>query len=200
MPRGSAPTTDHRPARGRGCALVLALAAETLAVWGPGWADAQEQGADVVRYAGGSRAGTSADVSANLWEEGADTVVIANGDDFPDALSGAPLATSLDAPLLLASRDSLDPTVEDELERLGASTAVLLGGTAVLSEELEEVLDDAGIRTVERIAGGDRFATAAAVAGALEADQPVATSRAAPTSPTRCRARPSRRGAGCRCC
>lgn len=157
-----------------GGAVVLALAVQTLAAGGPGRASAEEPGTEVVRYAGGSRAGTSAAISANLWEDGADTVVIANGDDFPDALSGAPLAASLDAPLLLASRDALDPTVEEELARLAPTTAVLLGGTAVLSDDLEEALVDAGVEVVDRIAGGDRYATAVAAANAFEPDQPTA--------------------------
>jgi putative cell wall-binding protein len=89
-------------------------------------------------------------------------VVLARADDFPDALAGSGLAAEVDAPILLTPTEGLAPEVADEIERLGASTAYLLGGTAALSEEVADDLEAMDV-TVERVGGAERFETAALV-------------------------------------
>jgi putative cell wall-binding protein len=79
----------------------------------------------------------------------------------------------VDAPLLLTGSDALAPVVLAEINRLGASRAVLLGGTAALSEQVATDLAVAGLE-VDRIAGPDRFGTAAAIARRLGPSAPVA--------------------------
>jgi hypothetical protein len=96
----------------------------------------------------------------------ADTVVLARDDDYADGLAGAPLAGQHAGPLLLNGSDHLDPLVAAELHRLGARTAVLLGGVGALGPQVEAEVRAQGL-TVERIAGADRFATAAAIAAEL---------------------------------
>ncbi len=49
---------------------------------------------------------------------GAEYAVLVNGENFPDALSAAPLAKKYNAPILLNSSWILDTSVEDELKRL----------------------------------------------------------------------------------
>ncbi len=128
-------------------------------------------GEDPDRTAGSNRIETSVELSQEF--ESADSVVIARSDEYPDALAGAPLATSLEAPILLTPSGSLDPAVEAEIERLGASEAILLGGTAALSSSVESsllgVVDD-----TDRYAGSNRFDTAAQIA----ADVPNPSSQA----------------------
>ena len=127
----------------------------------------------VERAAGGTRTGTAVAVSRRTVAL-ADTVVIARAGDFADALAGAPLAAALDGPLLLSGDGGLDPATMAEVERLGATRAVVLGGPAAVGPAVVDQLTDAGL-TVERIAGADRYATAAAIAAAVESpgDGPV---------------------------
>lgn len=91
-------------------------------------------------------------------------VVIASADAFPDALVATPLAASYGAPILLTRRSRLPAVVADEIRRLGARTALVVGGPARISAQVEADLRSAGIRTVERLAGADRYATAGKVA------------------------------------
>jgi stage II sporulation protein D len=114
------------------------------------------------RAAGDNRITTALAVSAEAWD-GAPDVVIAAADRFPDALAGVRLAASLEAPLLLSHRDALPGEVADELRRLGTTTAWLLGGTGALGTPVRGALADMGIIT-RRLAGGDRYATAGAIA------------------------------------
>ncbi len=119
----------------------------------------------VDRHGGTDRFATSAAVSESTFDT-ARTVVVATGVDFADALAGGPLARQLDAPLLLTRRGALPEVVADEIERLGASRALVLGGEAAVAagvaDELGGLVDD-----VERVAGTDRFDTAARIAQRL---------------------------------
>lgn len=112
----------------------------------------------VKRIAGNDRFETSVEISKELYEK-ADSVVIALGFNFPDALVGGTLAVQLDIPTLLVRHDSIDPVVEEEIERLGAKKAFLLGGEAAVGKKVEEKLRDMGL-TIDRIQGDNRFETA----------------------------------------
>lgn len=120
----------------------------------------------VDRVAGVSRIETAIEVSGLSFPEGGtSTVVLARADTYPDALAGAPLARRLDAPILLTGSDSLDASVADEIDRLGATEAVLLGGEAALTPAVREaLLADTSVNDVRRIGGPDRFSTAGLIA------------------------------------
>jgi putative cell wall-binding protein len=116
-----------------------------------------------VRYAGETRYGTALAIARD-WPAAA-AVVLARGDDFPDALAGAVLANSpaVQGPLLLTESTRLTPGVIEEIQRLGAMTVFLLGGEGAVSENVAAALQNEGL-TVRRLAGENRFATAAAIA------------------------------------
>ena len=118
------------------------------------------------RLAGNDRYETAIQVSKEGWEN-ADTVVIARGDEFADALAGAPLAYKEDAPILLTSTDHLNKEVKKEIERLGAKNAILLGGSSALSSYVDYQLQGLGLE-VERIGGDSRFDTARNIAARLD--------------------------------
>ncbi|MBA2579196.1 MAG: cell wall-binding repeat-containing protein [Euzebyaceae bacterium] len=117
----------------------------------------------VRRIAGAARIETSVEVSRTVFES-ATAVVLARADAYPDALAGAPVATGVGGPLLLSGRETLHPAVADEVGRLGATTAYLLGDSSALSAQVEADLRTAGVEDVVRIAGANRYATAAAAA------------------------------------
>ncbi len=117
----------------------------------------------VPRLAGATRTDTAVSVS-RATRPSADAVVIARSDDFPDALSAAPLAAAQSAPLLLSPPGAAPQAVLEEVRRLGARTAWLVGDRTALSDRVESDLRAAGITEVRRLAGVDRYATAAAVA------------------------------------
>lgn len=119
-----------------------------------------------LRLAGHDRIATAVGLSRTF--PAAEVVVIARADDYPDALAAAPLAAAVGGPILLAGGAGLDPLLRDELGRLGADTAYVLGGAAALSRQVEDDLAAAGIGDVRRLHGPDRFATAVAVADELE--------------------------------
>lgn len=147
---------------GRGLAAIVVGAALLTAGLAPTTARSAEP-VRVERVAGSDRIATAVAVSRAAHPDGAPAAVVARADAFADALSFGPVAASADGPLLLNPRDRLDPRVADELRRLGVDRVVLAGGTAALSAEVERSL--AASWEVTRVAGEDRYATAAAAAG-----------------------------------
>lgn len=119
---------------------------------------------EVVRWSGADRFATSAAISAQTYPAGVDTVLVASGRVFTDALSGAPVAGRDGGPVLLVDTDALPAVVAAELERLAPRRIVVLGGPATISERVVGLLD-AYSATVERWAGADRFSTSAQITG-----------------------------------
>ncbi len=135
---------------------------------------ARAQGGPVAfdRLSGAGRVETAVALSQDAFTA-ATTVLLARADAYADALAGAPLAASLDAPVLLSPSDAVPQVVLDEIARLGATTSVLLGGEAALSAGVAEQLTTAG-QDVQRLGGANRFETAVMVAGAVTGDTPPA--------------------------
>ena len=124
--------------------------------------------ATITRFAGPERTATAVAVSG-AGTDAADVVVLASATSSADALVAAPLAAALEAPLLLTGADALASTTAAEITRLGAGTALLVGGSAVLGDGVTDDLAALGV-TATRIEGADRFATAVAVAEAMAVD------------------------------
>lgn len=118
-----------------------------------------------VRAAGPDRFATAADVAGRTHPDGADTVWLATGGDFPDALAAGAVAAAEDAPLLLTAGDELPDATRAALQRLQPDELVVVGQHQAVSEEAAEAAADAaGQAQVSRLGGDGRFHTAAAVA------------------------------------
>jgi len=118
------------------------------------------------RIAGSDRYATALAICSEHFAA-ADTVVVATGEQFADALAASGLAGATDAPLLLTKRAYLPDAVLDEIERLGADKAYIVGGEAAVSSAVYDALDDAGL-TVERLGGTDRYDTSRVIANEVQ--------------------------------
>lgn len=116
------------------------------------------------RVFGANRYATALAVSAETFgADSVETVVLATGQDFPDALSASALAGALGSPMLLTPTSVLPTGLLAELDRLGATKVEIVGGEGVVGPQVVAALTNAGY-TVKRTAGNDRFLTSAAVA------------------------------------
>lgn len=95
--------------------------------------------------------------------------IIATTAGFADSLASGVLQGVLDAPLLLTPTDSLDPRVVTELDRLQVTDVYILGGTAAISQAVEDELGQQAAR-VFRVAGQTRIETAVEVANTAYPD------------------------------
>jgi putative cell wall-binding protein len=120
------------------------------------------------RLWGDDRYATAVAVSQDAYPGGADVVYLAVGTNYPDAIAAGPAAASEDAPILLASRDTLPAATATELKRLSPSKVVVLGGTAAISDLVIDLVENAlPGATVVRRAGANRYETAVEVSKAV---------------------------------
>ena len=124
---------------------------------------------NVKRIAGDDRYHTSLRVGRELKKvmkvKDFNAVVVANGDNYADALSGAYLAKVKNAPLILVNENNMEQAkkfIYDHLSKRSRkwqakSQVYLLGGEKVVPEAMREELEE--YFDIKRIAGSDRFET-----------------------------------------
>jgi putative cell wall-binding protein len=108
------------------------------------------------RLAGGTAAWTAAKISRETFDPGVPVAyVVARG---PDGLGAGTAAAKAGGPVLFVERDFLPSATRIELARLQPGRVVVVGGSSVVSDAVVAAVGG------ERVAGADRYATAAALA------------------------------------
>ncbi|MCU1484696.1 MAG: N-acetylmuramoyl-L-alanine amidase [Actinomycetia bacterium] len=123
--------------------------------------------AKVERVAGADRAGTAAMLSAATFQPGVPVVYVVNGTGFADGLVAGAAAAATSGPVLLTGRDALPAATADELARLKPAKVVVVGGSAAVADSVVKALG------ASRLAGADRYETAAVVAETFQAGTSV---------------------------
>jgi putative cell wall-binding protein len=90
-----------------------------------------------------------------------------NDGTFADGISAAALAAGRHWPVLLTSQSYVYQESVDTWRALGIHTIYLVGGPAVIGDNIRDWLVSQGL-TVHRLAGANRYGTSTAVAGANE--------------------------------
>ncbi|SFE86250.1 cell wall-binding repeat-containing protein [Peptostreptococcus sp. D1] len=118
------------------------------------------------RYSGADRFQTAVDVSKGNYPNGSSNVILVNGSNPADALSGGPLAYSIDSPILLVNAQSISTATLNELVRLNPTNVYILGGEKSVSSNLEKLIKGKLKSTTKftRISGSDRYETSVRVA------------------------------------
>ncbi len=159
--------TTHRheiQRSGIGRRVAIGVLAATLALGASLVATPAGAAFQFARWSGPSRWATSVAVSEQAFPNGATTVVVASGAAFPDALAAGPLAGSSGGPVLLTPPTTLLPETEAELVRLAPTQVVIAGGTGAVSPAVATAIEAATGVTPIRLAGRNRYETAAAIA------------------------------------
>ncbi|PYZ95912.1 hypothetical protein CR205_16165 [Alteribacter lacisalsi] len=118
-----------------------------------------DAGYNTDRIAGENRFDTSVEIAERVMDLGGsefDQVVVANGQNFPDALSVAPYAALNGSPILLTRTDRLSDGVGEYAGEFNRTLVV--GGEAAVSSEVK-----AQLPAPERAAGENRYETAVEV-------------------------------------
>ena len=118
-----------------------------------------EQQKTTTRVAGSDRIQTSVEVSKKYYNK-ADTVIVANYEQFADSLSASALSKQLKAPILLVKKDQLDSVITQEIKRLGAKNVIVIGG----EKSVDKIKDSLSQYNVRTIAGANRYETSAKIA------------------------------------
>lgn len=92
-------------------------------------------------------------------------VVIASGENFPDALSISSVASNKGWPILLVGKDYLAQDIKDYVSKQQPSRVYIVGGTGVISQSVEtQIRSLVSNSYITRLAGQDRFDTNAVIA------------------------------------
>lgn len=118
------------------------------------------------RVAGSDRYDTAVQINKDAFPDVADTVVIATGANYADALAASGLCGVYDAPLYLTPSADVYWQLAAEIERLGATKAIIVGGSNAVSNQVEAQLNAmSGVAgNVSRISGANRYDTARRIA------------------------------------
>ncbi len=153
------------------------IAFRTSSLYASIQADAQDEIVPTSRVAASNRYGTAVETSRRLFPSGCDTAVLVSGHAWPDALAATSIAGIADAPILLSGRFELTQTTRDELDRLGASSVIVVGGPGVVADRIVTDMRSDGL-VVSRLWGSDRFQTSTRVAAYAKELDPDAVSTA----------------------
>lgn len=127
---------------------------------------------DVFRIAGANRYETAADFALDRFVAPLSDVYLVTGTGFADALAVAPLAHSRFAPVLLTQRDELPPETAAAIQSLAPDRVIVVGGTGAVSDAVAAQAGAISGSEVGRIAGVDRYDTAAKLSRRVGRDLP----------------------------
>ena len=117
------------------------------------------------RLDGPNRYATAAAIARDSFPAGpVPVVLVVTGEEPADSVAAGPAADLLGGPVLPVARDSVPGDIRRELDRLDPARIVVVGGPAAVSDALLGQLQGFTTGTVTRLAGADRFETAARVA------------------------------------
>lgn len=117
------------------------------------------------RLAGPDRYATAAAIVREAFPSGPVPVAfVTTGETYADALAGGPAAHVARGPVLPVPRAGVPEPVRAELLRLRPARIVVLGGPQAVSDRQAAELGAYTTGSVTRVAGGDRYDTAAQVA------------------------------------
>ena len=157
-------------------AVASAPTASAAAVVAESATDADRDGtsdnqASIRRIGGGNRYETAANV-ARSWAPNVAVAYVVGGADYPDAMTAASRAGVHDAPLLLTRRATLPSETKNELARLQPQRVVVVGGAGAVSATVMRQLRSYAVTgDVRRVAGSNRYRTAAEVASLYPSGQ-----------------------------
>lgn len=126
---------------------------------------------NVTRIYGDNRYKTCIGICEKFNSDKVDNVIIASGNNFPDALAGSVLSRKLNAPILLVDKGltgSMD-SIEYLKKHFNYDGKVyILGETASVSEEYVNYIKNLGCENIIRLGGINRFDTNKKIVDALD--------------------------------
>lgn len=125
------------------------------------------------RLWGADRYETAAEIATGFVNEVGpiDTVIIASGEAFADALAATPLSRVENAPILLTPPDALAESTRAFIERHRVTEIIIAGGPQSVSDDVEDSLNGLIDGVAERLEGANRYRTVTNIAREIDADK-----------------------------
>ncbi|WP_242966879.1 cell wall-binding repeat-containing protein [Desulfosporosinus sp. FKA] len=117
----------------------------------------QTMGLKTTRIYGIDRYATAIQVAQQV-NSNPSTLFVVTGEDYPDALSVASIASMQQIPIILVPHDSLPDVVKNYISSLNVSKTYVVGDSDIISDQVAQQFPN-----VERISGADKYARNVAV-------------------------------------
>ena len=121
----------------------------------------------ISRIVGNDRYDTSVKIAEQLKVKTGTAVVLASGENYPDALAVSSIAAHNQLPVLLVQKDRLSAAVSEELTKIKPSKIYIIGLEGAISPAVvNQAAKITGLEAenIIRIGGADRYATSLAIA------------------------------------
>lgn len=112
----------------------------------------------VVRLGGKDRYETNIKIANSVNVKEGTPIVIANGENFPDALSISSAAAYNGYPIFITPSNSIPKAVEEKVKEIKPSKVYVIGGTGSINSSTEDKLKEIS-KEIVRIQGKDRYET-----------------------------------------
>lgn len=129
----------------------------------------ESKGITCERIYGNNRYATSIEVAKHLTVT--NKIVVATGNDFPDALSIAPIAAKNGFPIILTDKTNLPYDVKTYINSKNITKSYIIGGTGVINDNVK-----AQLPFPDRIYGSNRYETNIATLNRFNSELNFATS------------------------
>ena len=114
------------------------------------------------RIAGNTRYDTMSALVSKQNPSQAGTLIVASGENYPDALAASSVAGALHAPILLTAKKELSLQALQQVNKIQPSTIIIVGGSNAVSANAERSLKS-NCGNVQRVYGATRVDTALAL-------------------------------------
>ena len=128
---------------------------------------AKENSSVVDAFVGGDRYETAIKVAEETIEKYGNKgkVIIADGRNYPDAVSIASYAAQEGIPVILVNGNKVPDVAKNFLNKYKISNAIIVGGDKAVGKDVEKLF-----KSVDRVAGEDRYETSKKIADKFFAD------------------------------
>ena len=169
---GTVPRMARRPHFGwvRPLRAVTALLLAATPIVGIGNTAGAASRVESDRLWGADRYETAAEIAEEYAAAAGpiDTVIVASGETFADALAATPLARVRNAPILLSPPDELHSAARSFIQRHRIDDIIIAGGTTAISDDVEDALASLISGRPERLEGSDHYRTVVNIAREIE--------------------------------
>ena len=129
---------------------------------------ARDDSKTATEIAGANRYETAAKIALQTYPSGSNGAIVCAGGNYPDSLAASSLAGLLDYPIVTTEKDALSDATRSAIERLSSGKqnfkVLVVGGSAAVSDATEAALAAmAGVNSLERLEGANRYLTQMAV-------------------------------------
>jgi putative cell wall-binding protein len=127
----------------------------------------------ITRLGGADRYATAVRIAEQLQVKTGTPLVLACGENYPDALAISSIAAEMQSPVLLVPKNGLSEAVKQEIAAIKPTRVYIIGGEGAVSTAVEQqVAQIAALApaNIVRISGPDRYATSLAVAKYFDLD------------------------------